>query len=224
MKLKVCGVSDAEFALEAARLGVDYLGFIFEPSSPRFVTVEAAAKIAAALSAAECRARLVGVFVSQTVDEIVSVMREARLGVVQLHRRATENDVAALRAAGFEVWTLAGGALGDGAIFDSSHGDGEKMFSRLPCKTILAGGIGIDNLAEAVSLGPDVIDVNSSVEATLGKKSIDLLKEFMAVYAAHIAHGTAICYTTKSWKAQSNVLVNPARPSGNAAVRLFPAK
>ena len=130
----------------------------------------------------------------------------------------------ALRAAGFEVWTLAGGAHGDGVLFDSSHGDGDKNFARLSCKTILAGGIGIVNLAEAVSLGPDVIDVNSSVEASPGKKSIDLLKEFMAVYAAHIAHGTAICYTTKSWKAQSNVLVNPARPSGNAAVRLFPAK
>ena len=51
MKLKVCGVNDAAFAVEAARLGADYLGFIFEPSSPRHVTVEQAAEIAAALGA-----------------------------------------------------------------------------------------------------------------------------------------------------------------------------
>ena len=39
MKIKVCGTNDAVFAAEAVRLGVDYLGFIFEPSSPRYVTV-----------------------------------------------------------------------------------------------------------------------------------------------------------------------------------------
>ena len=179
MKIKICGINDAAFALEAARMGVDYLGFIFEPSSPRFVTVEEAAKIASALSAAGHRVRLVGVFVSQTVDEIVSAMHAAGLDVVQLHRRASEEDVADLRAAGFEVWTLAGGALGDGALFDSSHGDGEKSFSRLSCKTILAGKIGADNLAEAVALGPDVVDVNSSIELSPGRKSVRLLKAFM---------------------------------------------
>ena len=181
MKVKVCGVSDVKFALAAARMGVDYLGFIFEPSSPRFVTVGKAAEISAAIAAdaAPRRVRLVGVFVSQTVEEIVAVMREARLDVVQLHRRAAEGDVEELRAAGFEVWTLAGSAPGDGVLFDSSHGDGEKEFSRLSCKTILAGKIGADNLAKAVSLGPDVIDVNSSLETAPGRKSVRLLKLFM---------------------------------------------
>ena len=179
MKIKVCGINDAEFALEAARLGVDYLGFIFEPSSPRFVTVEAAEKIAAALADERHGVRLVGVFVSQAVDEITSAMRMAGLDVVQLHRRASEKDVAELRAAGFEVWTLAGGALGDGVLFDSSHGDGEKTFSRLSCKTILAGGIGADNMVESVLLNPDVIDVNSSLETSPGKKSVRRLQELM---------------------------------------------
>ena len=179
MKVKVCGVTDAAFALAAVRLGVDYLGFIFEPSSPRFVTVEAAAEVAAALAAERRGVRLVGVFVSQTVDEVAAVMRTAGLDVVQLHRRASEEDVRELRATGFEVWTLAGGALGDGALFDSSHGDGEKMFSRLPCKTILAGSIGPDNMVEAVLQGPDVIDINSSLETSPGVKSVDRLKLFM---------------------------------------------
>lgn len=193
MKIKVCGVSDAEFAHAAARLGVDYLGFIFEPSSPRFVTVDAVAKIAAALSAAPRRVQLVGVFVSQTVGEIVSTMREAHLDVVQLHRRASQEEVAALQAAGFEVWALAGGAHGDGVLFDSSHGDGDKNFARLSCKTILAGKIGADNLAETVELGPDVIDVNSSLEASPGKKSIDLLNEFMEAYARAVGSGDTQC-------------------------------
>ena len=49
MKIKVCGTNDAVFAAEAARLGVDYLGFIFEPSSPRYVTVEKARSICSSL-------------------------------------------------------------------------------------------------------------------------------------------------------------------------------
>ena len=124
-EIKVCGVNDAAFAASAARAGVDYLGFIFEPSSPRAVTVEKAIECGKRLGdAASCRVRRVGVFVKQTTAEIVETMRMARLDVVQLHRRATEEEVAALRAAGFEVWTLAGGAPGDGVLFDSSHGDG----------------------------------------------------------------------------------------------------
>jgi phosphoribosylanthranilate isomerase len=104
----------------------------------------------------------------------------ARLDVVQLHRRATEEDVAALRAAGFEVWALAGGAPGDGVLFDSSHGDGERRFRKGPYKAILAGGIGEANVAEALRLGPDVLDVNSSLETSPGVKSAALLTRFLS--------------------------------------------
>lgn len=103
MKLKVCGVNDPAFAVAAEAAGVDYLGFIFHPKSPRNVDPEQARAITASLSG---RARRVGVFVSQTADEIAAVCRAAGLQVVQLHRRAVEADVSALRAAGFEVWTL----------------------------------------------------------------------------------------------------------------------
>ena len=178
-EIKVCGVSDPAFAAFAADAGVDYLGFIFEPSSPRAVTAEKAV-----LLAKEARRggkpMLVGVFVRQSVAEIVDIMHRAGLNVVQLHRRAKEDEVAALRAAGFEVWTLAGGAIGDGVLFDSSHGDGDTAFSRGPYKAILAGGIGESNLADALALAPDVIDVNSSLETSPGVKSIELLRSFLA--------------------------------------------
>ncbi|MBR1921511.1 MAG: N-(5'-phosphoribosyl)anthranilate isomerase, partial [Kiritimatiellae bacterium] len=83
-KVKVCGVNDAAFARAAAARGVDYLGFIFEPSSPRFVSADSAASIAAALGPADRRrVRLVGVFVRQDVAEIERTMRRAGLDVVQ---------------------------------------------------------------------------------------------------------------------------------------------
>ena len=183
MKIKVCGVNDAGFAVAAARLGVDYLGFIFEPSSPRFVTPGEAAEISAAIAASAGdgrKVRLVGVFVSQSVEEILGVVRETGMDVVQLHRRASAEDVAALKEAGCEVWTLAGGAHGDGVLFDSSHGDGARDFERLGCRTILAGKIGVENVDKAIAMGPDVIDVNSSLETSPGRKSVRLLKELLA--------------------------------------------
>ena len=206
MKLKVCGINNADFAVKAAELGVDYLGFIFHPASPRHVTVEQAKAISKVVprcvspeqpseatqpKAAGNRPKpvLVGVFVKQSVDEILATMRVAQLDIVQLHRRATAEDVAAIRAAGYEVWTLAGGAPGDGVLFDSSHGDGETDFRKGDYTAILAGRMGVDNLAEALALQPDLLDVNSSLETAPGVKSIDRLVRFLDSLDAE----TALC-------------------------------
>ena len=187
MKIKVCGMNDAAFAAEAVRLGVDYLGFIFEPSSPRFVTPEKAVEIVSSLDASlRRRVRLVGVFVRETPAEIIATMRRVGLDVVQLHRRATGEDVAALKAAGYEVWTLAGGAEGDGVLFDSSHGDGDTAFRTGGFKSILAGRIGVENVANALALKPDIIDVNSSIETAPGVKSTILLAAFLAEFVKHL--------------------------------------
>ena len=181
MKIKVCGTNDAVFAAEAVRLGVDYLGFILEPSSPRYVTVEKATEIVSSLGTSlRRRVRLVGVFVREAPTEIAETMRRAGLDVVQLHRRATEEDVATLKAAGYEVWTLAGGAEGDGVLFDSSHGDGDTAFRKGKFKSIIAGRIGVENVADALALKPDIIDVNSSLETAPGVKSTILLAAFLA--------------------------------------------
>ena len=200
MKIKVCGINDAVFAAEASRLGVDYLGFIFEPSSPRFVTPEKARSICSSLeqrhkalvSSASLRLCvennpvLVGVFVRETPAEIIATMRRVGLDVVQLHRRATGEDVAALKAAGYEVWTLAGGAEGDGVLFDSSHGDGDTAFRNGNYKSIIAGRIGVENVANALALKPDIIDVNSSIETAPGVKSTILLAAFLAEFVKHL--------------------------------------
>lgn len=177
--LKVCGVSDAAFAVAAEARGVDYLGFIFAEGSPRRVTPDEAAAITSRLSGAS---RRVGVFVRETPEEIVSVMRHAGLDVVQLHRRASAADVDALHAAGYEVWTLAGGAPGDAVLFDSSHGDGETAFRRGPWRTVLAGGVSAANVAAALALGSDVIDVSGSLETSPGRKDVSLLDEFVRAF------------------------------------------
>ena len=183
--IKVCGVNDAAFAAEAERLGADYLGFIFAEGSPRRVSATDVIRIRARLSG---RARCVGVFTTATVPEILDVVRACGLDVVQLHRRATSEEVAALRSAGLEVWTLAGGAAGDAVLFDSSHGDGETTLRRGAFRTVLAGGVSAENLPAFVAQRPDVIDVSGSLETSPGVKSAALLRKFFAIGDALFAH------------------------------------
>ena len=186
--IKVCGVNDASLAAEAERLGADYLGFIFAEGSPRRVGVLDVVRIRAHLSG---RARCVGVFTTAAVPEILNAVRACGLDVVQLHRRATAADVAAFRAAGLEVWTLAGGAAGDAVLFDSSHGDGEarpsSRFMRLKggcVRVVLAGGVSAENLSAFFAQNPDVIDVSGSLETSPGVKSVGLVRAFFARWQA----------------------------------------
>jgi len=178
-KLKICGVNDAAFAAEAERLGADYVGVIFAEGSPRRVAPEKAREIVSALSG---RARVVGVFTSAGVAEVATVAGRLGIGIVQLHRRASASDVAALKAAGFEVWALAGGAPADALLFDSSHGDGETEIRRGPWRAVIAGGISEATLASALRSGADVIDASGSLETSPGVKSPELLRRFMAQF------------------------------------------
>jgi phosphoribosylanthranilate isomerase len=69
---------------------------------------------------------------------------------------------------------------GDGVLFDSSHGDGDTAFRNGNYKSIIAGRIGVENVADALALKPDIIDVNSSLETAPGVKSAILLAAFLA--------------------------------------------
>ena len=175
--VKVCGVNDAAFAQAAERLGADYLGLIFAAGSPRRVTVEQARGILAGLVGT---AEPVGVFTSAPVPEIAETARALGLRTVQLHRRAAAADVAALKAQGFTVWALAGGAPADALLFDSSHGDGETALRKGPWRTVLAGGVSADNVRAACASGADVVDVSGSLESAPGVKSVAKLAAFMS--------------------------------------------
>ena len=179
MKIKICGINDSAIARETEALGADYLGFIFVPGTPRAVTVSQVSQIVQGLSH---RARFVGVFTKASVEEILATMQTAGLDIVQLHRLASAEDVRRLQEAGYEVWTLAGGFPGDGVLFDSSHGEGERTLRTGSWKTILAGGISVGNLSEAMRSGADVIDVSGSLEESPGVKTLSRLRAFFAAF------------------------------------------
>ncbi len=108
-RIKICGITRLDDALLAAGLGVDALGFVFWPRSPRFLPPRRAAAIAAALPPF---VTTVGVFVNQPLDEIRAIAAEVGLSAVQLH-----GDEPA------SMWTRVPGrcikAVGAGAGFDA---------------------------------------------------------------------------------------------------------
>ncbi len=220
-KLKICGVRDGAFARRAEELGVDYLGFIFAEKSPRYVTPDAAAAIAATLDRARGpvfakattgkpqRAepvRLVGVFTTSAIDEIMEISRKIPLDVVQLHSRDYGADeILRLKAAGLEVWQLGakedkakvadfvnsreGAVVPDAVLLDGwagalCGGTGRRAdwefaseLALAGVRVVLAGGLSSANIGGAAATGCAVLDVNSSLEESPGVKSIALLEE-----------------------------------------------
>lgn len=200
-RLKVCGVTRPEFASEAVRRGVDYIGMIFVDGSPRRVDMNAALNIVSA----EKGAKVVGVFANASVDEIVSTARRVPLNVVQLHGAYGGEAVAALKQLGFEVWRLDDGGASageDATLVDGSDGRRRGGTGKLAdwsrvatlkregrC-VVLAGGLSADNIAEAAATGADVLDVNSSLEIAPGEKSIVKLDELLAVLLRQTTNNT----------------------------------
>jgi len=195
-QLKVCGITDAAFAVYAARRGVDYLGFVFADGSPRLVSPERAREIADGVRLRDGRGlppRLVGVFTTQDAREIADVASAVGLDVVQLHGAYSDDDVAALKTEGYEVWRLFAGspACEDAVLLDGRRGNtsGKADWSLVaPLRSagrrvVLAGGIGPSNVADAVRTGADVIDVSGSLETSPGVKSSGILDDLLARWA-----------------------------------------
>ena len=202
-RLKICGINDAAFAVEAARRGVDDRGLIFAEGSPRRVTPDQARGIVAAVGRAGAAAmpRFVGVFVKHAVSEIAEIASGVGLDVIQLHGEYSSDEVAALKAQGYEVWRLHRPSAGraDGSSSDScedavlldgrrgteSHRADWSLVTPLKAagrRVVLAGGISAADIAAAAATGADVIDVNSSIESAPGVKSPALLSELLAAW------------------------------------------
>lgn len=101
VKVKICGISNAADARAAEAAGADFVGLIFEPSSPRAVTLAEAAKIAGCLSGS---AKAVGVFVSQTPEFMARAAEECGLSAIQLHGGISSECADLPDFSGCEIW------------------------------------------------------------------------------------------------------------------------
>lgn len=103
--IKVCGITNVDDARCAVDAGADFLGFIFYPKSPRFVTVEQAATVAQAIrdEFGRCSPRFVGVFVNEPVERVRAVLEGASLELAQLCGSESPAEVNALAPHAFKA-------------------------------------------------------------------------------------------------------------------------
>ena len=188
MLVKICGITSLEDAEAAVRAGASSLGFVFWPKSPRFIDPHRARAIVSSLPAFVVP---VGVFVNQPAAHVRGVAALVRLGAVQLHGDEDLLYVAAMdypviKAVSIEreaetdridMWPRRTTLLLD--VHDSVRrgGTGRTIdwSAAAPIaarrRTLLAGGLTPDNVAQAVErVQPYGIDVSSGVERSPGVK------------------------------------------------------
>ncbi len=194
--MKICGITNGDDALWAAAQGADALGFIFYPKSPRFVAPDQASEIVAALPPFVTP---VGVFVNEPREQVEAIARQVGLRTVQLHgdespdacggyplpvikavRVGEDFNPGSLEAYPVDTFLLdtdkKGLYGGSGETFDWSIARQAKRFGRI----ILSGGLGPDNVSEAVrQVQPYAVDCGSGVEAEPGKKDKNRVREFI---------------------------------------------
>jgi len=197
-RIKICGITRIEDALEAARLGADYLGFIFYPPSPRYVTPAAAREVLRALRAAalERVPEAIGVFVDATPEEVASVRAEATLDGVQFSGEESPEDVAQSLPVRFRGMSLESldrlGRYEVEAYLCDTHDPEQKggtgraydyealqpYISQYPI--IIAGGLTPSSVGAVVSrLHPWGVDVSSALEVRPGIKDPIRLRAFI---------------------------------------------
>ncbi len=104
-KIKICGITNVDDAVVAAEAGADFLGFIFYPPSPRYVTIDAVRAITGALWAkfGIQAPRCVGVFVDVPADVVRITMAQSGLDLAQLHGSEPPDAVTALQPCAFKA-------------------------------------------------------------------------------------------------------------------------
>ncbi|MGR6981403.1 bifunctional indole-3-glycerol-phosphate synthase TrpC/phosphoribosylanthranilate isomerase TrpF [Testudinibacter sp. P27/CKL/0425] len=191
---KVCGLTREQDVQAAYQHGALYGGMIFAEKSPRKVSLEQAEQL---IHAAPLR--FVGVFQNQALDYIAHIAAQLKLFAVQLHGNESHEFMQQLREklpAGCQIWNvisvdidnheqikLADDPLIDRFLFDSKvqgqQGGTGLIFdwtlipANIKKRTILAGGIKLENIEQALIQGCLGVDVNSGVESAAGIKDAE---------------------------------------------------
>ena len=204
-KIKICGITRLEDALEACRAGADALGFNFCSTSPRNITPERAREIIEKLPPF---VQSVGIFVDHSPEEINAICRFCRLQTAQLHsERYSANQAQSITEARVikvfrpeenfsveEVFAYAEQSGINAFLFDAYRpdmdgGTGEsiklslaaRIFRELgdSCYAILAGGLNANNVGEAIrQIQPYGVDTASGVESLAGIKNTEKMTAF----------------------------------------------
>lgn len=196
-RVKICGFTRVEDAVNAALMGVDAIGLVFYPPSPRNVTIDQARSIVARLPAFTS---VVALFVDEREERIREVLDRVSIDCIQFHgdesaaacrlygkpylkaiRMRADTDLARISA----HYADASGLLLDAYHPDAKGGTGSRFDWQLiprQCSLpiVLAGGLEAGNVRAAVQTArPYGVDVSSGVEAGKGIKDVARMAAFL---------------------------------------------
>ncbi|MFC5404225.1 phosphoribosylanthranilate isomerase [Cohnella soli] len=198
IKVKICGITSQEDALNAVKAGADAIGLQFVEDSARAVSVETAIHIRKVIPPF---VSVVGVFKNEHEVNILNVVERVGLDYVQLHGSESPEFVNNLpvktiktigvnRKADLEGLDkyASSAILLDSKIGDQCGGTG-KTFNwfllnefEKTIPIILAGGLCETNIVEAIkTVKPDVVDLCTGVEITPGIKSYKKMLDFVRI-------------------------------------------
>jgi len=196
VRVKICGITSMEDALQAVQAGADALGFVFYEKSPRNLYPERAASI---ISELPPFVQAVGLFVNADAGFVNDTADRCRLDLVQLHgdeppdycelirRRVIKafrvKDITSLDPV--RNYSIAGILLdafspkaygGTGLTFNWEVAQEAGQYGPV----ILAGGLTPENVRQAVErVNPYGVDVSSGVETAPGRKDPEKVREFI---------------------------------------------
>lgn len=204
VQVKICGLSTPETIAASCAAGAAYVGFNFIQGSPRYVSIETAARLASAVPDGVAKVAL-----TLNADDTIltEITRSVSIDMLQLHGSESAARVAEVKVrSGLPVIKAVGiaravdldaldtyGAVADMLLVDAKPptagdlpgGNGLPFDWRLiagrkwPVPWMLAGGLNAGNVAEAVRLtGARQVDLSSSVESAPGVKDPELIRKF----------------------------------------------
>ena len=194
IRVKFCGMTRKEDIRHACELGVDAVGMIFVPRSPRAVSIDRAVELCAAISPLTSA---VGLFMDPAADDVASVLERVPLNWLQFHGSESPTfcagfsrpwikalPMASPEQVQYDQWDAASALLLDAHRAGGMGGSGQRfdwataVFPERPW--ILAGGLCPDNISDAIQAAkPPAVDVSSGIEAEPGVKSLEKMNAFM---------------------------------------------
>jgi len=196
-RVKICGITRPEDAIEAARLGVDAIGLVFYENSPRNISIEQAQAICQVLPGF---VTVVSLFLNPEARLVKDVLASVPVDLLQFHGNEPGDFcrsfgcpyIKALGMADDQRLELRAKEYSDarGVLLDSHEAgaaggtgktfDWDSIPQQLRQSIILAGGLSPQNVAEAiVSVRPYAVDLSSGVEAAPGIKDASLMAQLM---------------------------------------------
>ncbi len=207
MKVKICGIKDAETAIFAAEKGADFIGLVFFEKSPRNISIQQAVIIKESLK--NYNSKIVAVTVDAS-DEFLQNIKILNPDFIQLHGKETPERVSeiskkfgykiikAISISSAEDLKIADNysKISDYILLDAKAPKGSdlpggnaisfdwKILKNFTpnYKYFLSGGLNCENVSLAKSVAkPFALDVSSGVEKSFGEKDLTKIEKFLSL-------------------------------------------